>query len=148
MKKFLAYFILISFIVFVGDTIAKTLDDFILEGYTKRDLEKGFIEISGDYYSTFVPIDFPNSEFCNEFMQCGQLKWKRYCSGAIFQNYSTNMIIITLDRCGYPDGQNRKYPPTEAEINRFLETFSDIDEVLSKNPGLVIREKYLEELEP
>ncbi len=139
MKKYIACCLLIFFTIFMNSAIAKTLDDFISEGLTKKDLEKGFIEVSTSFLKANVPKGFDRSELCTP--SCIQMEWEQYCSGAILTNTETNMMIMTLDRCGYPDGQNRKYPPTEAIINLFLTIFDT--GVLPKNPGLTKREDYL-----
>ncbi len=133
---------MLSLMIFAGNAIAKTLDDFIAEGLTKNDLEKGFIEVSNSFLNIAVPVGFPDSEWCNPPGEnCKQYNWRQYCSGAIWEDTETNMMFMTLDRCGYPDGQNRRYPPTEAIINKFLNVFDT--GVLPKNPGLTKREDYL-----
>jgi len=135
----------------VNSAIAKTLDDFIIEGLTKKDLEKGFVEVSTSFLKTNVPKGFDRSEVCSPLgASCVQMEWEQYCSGAILTNTETNMMLITLDRCGYPDGQNRKYPPSEETINKFLEAFAGENEVLPKEAGLAKREEYLpvDSLEP
>lgn len=136
--------IIIIIIFFAFSVQAKTVSDFVNEGYTLKDMEKGFIEVDRSFLNRAVPVGFPDSEWCNPpGLNCKQYNWRQYCEGAIFENEETDMMIITLDRCGYPNGKNRKYPPSESIINLFLTTFDT--GVLPKNPGLAKREDYLPE---
>lgn len=129
--------------MFVNISFAKTLGDFIDERYTKKDMEKCFIEVSRTYLTIQIPKNLESN--CHSSIDCAQMYWKDYCAGAILHNLVTNKMIVTLDRCGYPNGQNRKYPPTENDINSFLGVFTNIDEVLPKDPGLLKRKDYLPE---
>lgn len=143
--KYIACF-LILLLIFASSAEAKTVSDFIAEGYTLKDMEKGFVWVSRAYLNVQVPEGHNYAQWCNPpGNNCRQMKWIDYCSGAIVENVGAGMMVITLDRCGYPDGQNRNYPPTEAEINMFLTTFTGVDEILPKNPGLAKREEYLDE---
>jgi len=144
MKKYITFIILIFVIGLAGNTLAKTLNEYITEdGYTKNDYEKGFIWVDVSFLALAVPTSFPNSEGCDpDGQNCKQYTWKEYCSGAIVEDPESNMMIITLDRCGHPDGQNRQYPPPETVINLFLTTFGDTG-ILPKNTGLAKRTEYL-----
>lgn len=137
--------IIIIIFLFAITAHAETVSDFISEGYTLKDMEKGFIEVDRNYLIAVVPKGFPRSEVCDEKGEnCKQMTWQAYCAGGFLEDKKTDMMIITLDRCGYPNGKNRKYPPTESIINLFLATFGETG-VLPKNPGLAKREDYLPE---
>ncbi len=142
MKSYGLYFFVLLLIITAGHASAKTVVDFIAEGMTKNDLEKGFVEVSRNVLVLDVPKGFPLSETCEkDGKTCKQMTWKAYCAGAILEDIKTDMMIITLDRCGYPNGKNRKYPPTEDDINKILAVFGT--NVLIKIPGLIKRTNYL-----
>jgi hypothetical protein len=142
-KSVMKKLIIIIFFLFAITAHAKTVQDFIDEGQTLKNMEKGFIELPRSFLTTVIPKNFPLSEICDK--DCRQMTVAEYCAGGFLENEETDTMLITLDRCGYQDGQNRRYPPSESDINLFLDYFGGTA-VLLKEPGLLIRENYLEEI--
>lgn len=143
MKKLIIIFICF----FAVSAQATTLQDYLNQGYTKHDIEKSFIEVTRAFMNVQVPdgLGFPFSEWCNPPGQnCVQVQWKDYCAGGWYNHEEEELVLITLDRCGYPDGQNRKYPPTEEDINRYLLYFGGLEDnaIYPKNPGMARKQEY------
>lgn len=143
MKKFITAIVFILFLATI--VYAKTVQEYLGEGYTLKDMEKGFIECSMSFYNSAVPESFPNSLWCNGQGQCPrQMTWAEYCAGSIKTKVVPPKMILVLDRCGYPNGQNRAYPPEESVIDLFLNYYGE-DKFLSEIPGRVKWFNYPEE---
>ncbi|MCP4357978.1 MAG: hypothetical protein GY796_08185 [Chloroflexi bacterium] len=142
MKKYLVTSLMLILIMVSNFAQAKTFNDFIQEGAKKHDVEKGFIDVPRAFLRQAVPVGFRRSKKCDANGEnCQQKLWKVYCAGGIFKKVDTGMVMITLDRCGYRKGRkNRRYPPSEQSINRFLAHFDTY--FLLKKPGRLRRRDY------